>query len=391
MTSLNMELPVFAIDENVKGGDLGQGYGGNHYLMSRLDDPDKREVYRLGNDQDYFIQKLEVFREAYLNSNDQSHSSGEVETWKKLAAQAKCCWVNMDNTDTHFHSHVEYTRKEDGTEMQVENHPLIQALKLPSKVILLRERCKRRFKWYKKRECERRRRYRLVRKSYEEKRKAFLSKKDEVTVEDLDVMKTYALAILERCEFCGGFFLFVNLFWGATLCDRCYFNPANICSIMQKDEGKLNSFVSAKSSRIQPMEPSPLISVGIEVTPPTSTSAASISTVISTINQETLPSLPPISFSEAELKQRNESDSQGERLFACFAKKVEELHEYPSIYHNENTSSSFIMPSGLSQLFDPTVEDNEFTQTNTRSVLGQSGFEVSSCEFSFEDETSALV
>lgn len=288
-------------------------------ILSNTNQNEEEEA--LLNQSDHFIlvKKIEDFQKAYFSS------SGKTQ-WFRLSSEARCSWVNMDPTTAHFHSHVEYNRKEDGSEFsQTEHqHPLIQALRLPSRVILLREGAKQRFKWYKKRECERRRRYRMAREVYDIQRKRFQEKKHSITLEDLDMMKQYTMSILERCEFCGGFFLSINLFWGTTICDSCYFNPANIQSIMQKDEGKILSLHGVSAPKA--LEPSCLTSATTTSTSITITTESKKRSKKKSSIPATPPATPPTSscflpdeddedditqpcgFSDKEIHERNEKD-----------------------------------------------------------------------------------
>lgn len=69
------------------------------------------------------------------------------------------------------------------------------------------------FSAYKKKETERRRRY-----------------NNHARMEELAKDKKYDL---HKCEICKSLFLHVNLFWGFTLCNDCYLNPANIVFILK--------------------------------------------------------------------------------------------------------------------------------------------------------------
>jgi hypothetical protein len=82
-----------------------------------------------------------------------------------------------------------------------------------AKIITLhQERAKAIFKLYKKKECERKRRYKRKRKSPENEFKFFLN----------------------RCGICHRLRPAVNLFWGELMCERCYFTPSRILFVMNR-------------------------------------------------------------------------------------------------------------------------------------------------------------
>jgi hypothetical protein len=55
------------------------------------------------------------------------------------------------------------------------------------------------------------------------------------------------MSVADRCEHCNFLFLSINLFWGTTLCDACYFNPQVIIKIMSDIESNLRT----KAKQIQ--------------------------------------------------------------------------------------------------------------------------------------------
>jgi hypothetical protein len=94
-------------------------------------------------------------------------------------------------------------------------------------LVRMRARARKYYKNYKKRETERRRRYKKREK------------------EGRPVM--VELYNLYSCEVCGYLYEEVNLFWGVTLCHKCYFNPEVIMRLMYTNfEGELQN---AKSNR----------------------------------------------------------------------------------------------------------------------------------------------
>lgn len=147
---------------------------------------------------------------------------------------------------------------------------------IPKEIICLKMKCKNLWGLYKKRECERRRRYRKkVSKFIEQKVtegdlninfKNFLEKNSESgdLVQDngkiqkmlrqpkflekilgiLQYSPEFMKIVTDRCENCNYLFVNVNLFWGKTLCDTCYFNPKVIIETMSEIEGNLQERVN---------------------------------------------------------------------------------------------------------------------------------------------------
>ncbi len=76
-----------------------------------------------------------------------------------------------------------------------------------------KERARNIFKLYKKKECERKRRYKKKEKS---------------------CIKTTTNFFLNRCGICRRLRVGVNIFWGEILCDLCYFTPERILFIMNR-------------------------------------------------------------------------------------------------------------------------------------------------------------
>lgn len=125
----------------------------------------------------------------------------------------------LDAVQEHFSSHVTL----DGS-----------SYRLPHKLYALKLAAKHSWVLYKKRECERRKRLRQKL----EREKA----KDERG----DPANTL-LAMVDQCEICKHFFVTVNLFWGTTMCDACYFDPEVIKHVMSA-----KSSMAEKSLEITP-------------------------------------------------------------------------------------------------------------------------------------------
>ena len=111
----------------------------------------------------------------------------------------------LDAVQEHFSSHVSL----DGS-----SH------KLPPNIYALKTIAKHNWVLYKKRECERRKRIR---------RKIEKEKDNERSGKPANVL----MAMVDSCEACKRLYVTVNLFWGVTLCDSCYFNPGVINDIMK--------------------------------------------------------------------------------------------------------------------------------------------------------------
>lgn len=130
-------------------------------------------------------------------------SSNAVKERKSVKSQTQ--WTRaLDAVQEHFSSHVTL----DGISHKLP--PIIYALKLTAK-----------HNWilYKKRECERRKRIR---------RKIEREKLNEKNGKPSNVL----MAMVDMCESCKRLYVTVNLFWGVTLCDSCYFNPGILQDIM---------------------------------------------------------------------------------------------------------------------------------------------------------------
>lgn len=128
----------------------------------------------------------------------------------RTPADARCMWVDADKpTFNKSHDAVSgyYCNN-----LTLANSPIF----LDENILRVRKLACKYFEAYKKRECERRRRY--------NSQPSAVKKKEW---QKFDVLRNY-----NRCEVCGKFFARVNLFWGFSLCTTCYFNPAVIEFIM---------------------------------------------------------------------------------------------------------------------------------------------------------------
>ena len=89
-------------------------------------------------------------------------------------------------------------------------------------LLKMRNRARTYYLKYKKREAERRRRYKIKERKGEEVSSVFYEVHD--------------------CDNCKKLKEYVNLFWGVTLCDRCYYNPEVIRRVMNLYEPLLSEF-----------------------------------------------------------------------------------------------------------------------------------------------------
>jgi hypothetical protein len=133
---------------------------------------------------------------------------------KRLRAQ----WTTMhDAVQEHFTSHVMLNGS---------------VHLLPPNIYALKQSSKQSWMLYKKRECERRKR---LRQKIEKEKK----------VEESGGPANLLLSMVDACEVCRKLYITVNLFWGVTLCDVCYFNEDVINEIMKT---KKNTLISSSSS-----------------------------------------------------------------------------------------------------------------------------------------------
>ena len=130
-----------------------------------------------------------------------------------------------------------WTRIYDSVQEHYSSHVLINQSNylLPSNICALKQAAKASWMLYKKRECERRKRLRLK-----------IEKEKEL--EEKGCPSNLLLSMVDACEVCKKLYITVNLFWGITLCDICYFNEEVISDIM-KDKVKEMKKVSKMNTR----------------------------------------------------------------------------------------------------------------------------------------------
>lgn len=134
----------------------------------------------------------------------------------------------------------QWTLIHDGVQEHFSSHVLVNsaAYLLPINIYLLKQSAKKTWVLYKKRECERRKRLR---------KKMELEKEIESSKGPANLL----LSLVDTCEICRKLYVTVNLFWGVTVCDLCYFNPEVITDIMKKHIGEGQpSNVNGSSSSI---------------------------------------------------------------------------------------------------------------------------------------------
>lgn len=121
------------------------------------------------------------------------------------------------------HSRTQWTRIHDGVQEHFSSHVLINGSshQLPSSIYALKQISKQSWMLYKKRECERRKRLRVK-----------LEKEREIEAQGGPA--NILLSMVDACEICKKLYVTVNLFWGITICDVCYFNEEVIKEIMKK-------------------------------------------------------------------------------------------------------------------------------------------------------------
>jgi hypothetical protein len=204
-----------------------------------------------------------------------------------------------------FHSKSQWTRIHDGVQEHFSSHVLINgsAYHLPSNVYALKQSSKQSWMLYKKRECERRKRLRVK-----------LEKEQDI--EKAGGPANILLSMVDACESCKKLYITVNLFWGVTLCDICYFNPEVINVIMndRKHEMKNSSndpfkivekvlakptknsqfFKVTSSSTTSEVDESGCCVVNIEtlfddIVVPTSQSPENVETISTTVSEDIRP------------------------------------------------------------------------------------------------------
>jgi len=126
---------------------------------------------------------------------------------------------------------TQWTRALDAVQEHFSSHVTLDSTsyRLPHKLYALKLAAKHSFILYKKRECERRKRIR--RQIEKEKKKASQGNPANIL-----------LSMVDACESCKRLYVTVNLFWGKTFCDACYFNP----EVLQKVMDEMNDVASKK-------------------------------------------------------------------------------------------------------------------------------------------------
>lgn len=185
-----------------------------HYESECESDLEKDDVEVLANRYESHVNKL-TRPEAYINISKKRRDYNN---------RAKAHWTRMyDVIQEHFSSHVNINRA---------------SYMLPPNIYAMKHSSKQSWLLYKKRECERRKRLRL--KMNEEK------KKESLGCEPSNIL----LSLVDSCECCKKLYITVNLFWGITLCDICYFNSEVIAGIMKtKTRDALNPLGAIDSNQ----------------------------------------------------------------------------------------------------------------------------------------------
>lgn len=136
--------------------------------------------------------------------------------------RVKAHWTRIyDAIQEHFSSHVNI------------NHT---SHLLPPNIYAMKQSAKQSWLLYKKRECERRKRLRLKIEAEKEK--------ERLGQEPANIL----LSMVDSCECCKKLYVTVNLFWGVTLCDICYFNTEVISEIMRRKSETMNAITTASSN-----------------------------------------------------------------------------------------------------------------------------------------------
>lgn len=117
---------------------------------------------------------------------------------------------------------AQWTKMHDAVQEHFTSHVMLNGAVhlLPPNIYALKQSSKQSWMLYKKRECERRKR---LRHKIERERK----------VEESGGPANLLLSMVDACEVCRKLYITVNLFWGVTLCDICYFNEDVINEIMK--------------------------------------------------------------------------------------------------------------------------------------------------------------
>jgi len=129
---------------------------------------------------------------------------------------------NKDNGIKKNRLKAQWTTMHDAVQEHFTSHVMLNGAVhlLPPNIYALKQSSKQSWMLYKKRECERRKR---LRQKIEKERK----------VEESGGPANLLLSMVDACEVCRKLYITVNLFWGVTLCDVCYFNEDVINEIMK--------------------------------------------------------------------------------------------------------------------------------------------------------------
>lgn len=148
----------------------------------------------------------------------------------KKCALTQTQWTRInDHVQEHFSSHVNI-----GGTFQ----------KIPIGIHALKISAKQGWVLYKKRECERRKRARVKIEQLRVERSVGSHQKMDEKERETEFAKLMMM-IVEMCENCRKMYVTVNLFWGVTLCDLCYYCPIVINGIMERKIENTNTFFSS--------------------------------------------------------------------------------------------------------------------------------------------------
>ena len=144
---------------------------------------------------------------------------------------------NKENGIKKTRLKAQWTKMHDAVQEHFTSHVMINGTShlLPPNIYALKQSSKQSWMLYKKRECERRKRLRL--KIEKEKK-----------IEESGGPANLLLSMVDACEVCRKFYITVNLFWGVTLCDVCYFNVDVISEIMKSKKKHMEASVVSSSS-----------------------------------------------------------------------------------------------------------------------------------------------
>jgi len=142
-------------------------------------------------------------------------------------SSSKAVKERQDRISKNIKSQTQWTRALDAVQEHFSSHVTLDGSshKLPPSIYALKTIAKHNWVLYKKRECERRKRIR---------RKLEREKEKERSGKPANIL----MAMVDSCEVCKRLYVTVNLFWGVTLCDSCYFTPGVINDIM-KSRGEI--------------------------------------------------------------------------------------------------------------------------------------------------------